>query len=138
MDWKTYYHPDGTTDWLKTAVKRIITYRLESYDEAVCVESIAAQRTQRLYYAKTMLRLVHVPWSGKVGADVLSQGTIIRRNEEGLPVDGGKKLRVPLHYGKSPIESLEEVDTLLCKSLEALELALGRDRVQREIGAYYG
>lgn len=90
-DMKTYYFLDGSVDWLKTAVRTVVIYK----DGPVYVDSIAAKRTQNKYYARTMLRLGVMGWTD-----------ILCRDREAA-CSGGKEIRVPLNYGKSPMESLQ-------------------------------
>lgn len=52
MNGQTYYHLDGTVDWLKTIVKTTITYK---DSDVVVVDSVSAPRAQRMYYRRTAI-----------------------------------------------------------------------------------
>jgi hypothetical protein len=81
-----YYHLNGTTDWLKTAVKTVITYN--GPHEAVFVESIAARRAQRKYYVRTMLKIQHEMWADSTKTGKAAEIPFFDR--EDVVCDGGR------------------------------------------------
>ena len=45
----THYRQDGSVDWLQTIVRTVVVYK---DDDAVYIESTAAQRAQAMYYKR--------------------------------------------------------------------------------------